>query len=100
PERGDRVRGVEHRRVAAYVRLRPRVRLDVRMLGAEELLRAVDRELLDLIDEVAAAVVAPPGVALGVLVGRRRPDRLEDRRPREVLRRDQLDLTALPLQLL
>src|SRR6185503_1104712 len=81
-------------------RLRARVRLDVRVLGAEQLLRTVDRRLLDLVDDLAAAVVAPPGVALGVLVGRHRPDGLEDRGPGEVLGGDQLDLAALALELL
>jgi hypothetical protein len=37
------------------------VRLDVRVLGAEQLLRPVDRELLDLVDHLAAAVVTAPG---------------------------------------
>ena len=61
--------------------------------------RTVDRELLDLVDDLAAAVVAPAGIALGVLVRRHRPDRLEHRRPREVLRGDQLDLAPLALEL-
>src|SRR5262249_32201333 len=39
------------------------------------------------------------GIALGVLVGRHGTDRLEDARPREVLRSDQLDLPALPVGL-
>ena len=69
------------------------------MLGAEERLRALARELLDLVDDLAAAVVALAGVALGVLVRRRRADRLEHARPGEVLGRDQLDLAALPLEL-
>jgi hypothetical protein len=76
------------------------VRLYVRVLGAEERLRAVDRRLLDLVDDLAAAVVALAGVALGVLVRRNAPDRLEDARPGEVLRGDELDLAALPLELL
>ena len=76
------------------------VRLDVRVLGAEELLRAVDRELLDLVDDLAAAVVPLARVALGVLVRRHRPDRLEHGRPGEVLGGDQLDLAALALELL
>ncbi len=79
--------------------MRARVRLDVRVLGAEELLRAVDRELLDLVDDLAAAVVAAAGIALRVLVRRGGADRLEHRRPREVLRRDELDLPALALEL-
>ena len=69
------------------------------MLGVEELLRAVDRELLDLVDDLAAAVVAPTGIALRVLVRRDAADGLEHRRPREVLRGDELDLAALPLEL-
>jgi hypothetical protein len=58
------------------------VRLHVRVLGAEELLRAVDRELLDLVDDLAAAVVALAGIALGVLVRRHGADGLEHRRAR------------------
>ena len=69
------------------------------MLGAEQRLRAVDRELLDLVDPLAPAVVAPPGVALGVLVREHRADRLEHRRPGEVLGRDQLELVALAREL-
>ena len=69
------------------------------MLGAEQRLRAVDRELLDLVDDLAAAVVALARIALGVLVRRHRADRLEHGRPGEVLGRDQLDLAALALEL-
>ena len=99
-EREDRVARLQDGEVDGHVRLRTRVRLDVRVLGAEERLRAVDRELLDLVDDLAAAVVATPGIPLGVLVRRDAADRLEHRRPREVLGRDELDLAALALELL
>ena len=99
-EREDRVARLERGEVDRHVRLRARVGLHIRVLGAEELLRAVDSRLLDLVDHLAAAVVAAPGVALGVLVRRHRPDALEDARPREVLGGDQLDLPALPVELL
>src|SRR6188472_2858254 len=98
-EREDGVAGLERREVDRHVRLRPGMRLDVRVLGTEERLRAVDRELLDLVDDLAAAVVAAAGISLRVLVRRNASDGLEDRRPREVLRGDQLDLAALPLEL-
>jgi hypothetical protein len=75
------------------------MRLHVGVLCAEELLRAAARQLLDLVDDLAAAVVALAGVALGVLVRRDRPDRLEDARPGEVLGRDQLDLATLAIRL-
>jgi hypothetical protein len=98
-EREDRVARLQGRHVHSHVRLRPRVGLHVRVLGTEKLLRAVDRRLLDLVHDLAAAVVAPARVALGVLVRRHRPNRLEDRGPGEVLGGDQLDLAALPLEL-
>ena len=69
------------------------------MLGAEELVRAVDRKLLDLVHDLAATVVALARIPLGVLVRRRRADRFHDRRPGEVLGRDQLDLIALAIDL-
>ena len=75
------------------------MRLDVRVLCAEERLRALDGEQLDLVDHLATAVVAAPWVPLGVLVGRDAPDRLHHGRPREVLGGDELDLVPLALEL-
>jgi hypothetical protein len=98
-QREDRLARLEDGGVGGHVRLRARVRLDVRVLGAEERLRAVDRGLLDLVHDLAAAVVALARIALGVLVRRCGADRLEDRRPREVLRGDELDLASLALDL-
>ena len=98
-EREDRVARLQQREVGGHVRLRAGVRLHVGVLGAEELLRPVDRELLDLVDHLAAAVVALAGIALRVLVRRHGADGLEHARPGEVLGRDQLDLPALALEL-
>src|SRR3712207_3859554 len=66
------------------------------MLGAEELLGAPDGQPLNLVDTLAAAVVAPAGVALGVLVGQHRADRGQHRGTGVVLRGDQLDFVDLP----
>ena len=63
-----RSRRLEERAEHRHVRLGAGVGLHVRVLGAEQLLRPVDRELLGDVDELAPAVVAPAGVALGVLV--------------------------------
>ena len=98
-QRENGVARLEQPEVHGHVRLRPRVRLDVGVLGVEQGLGAVDRELLDLVHELAAAVVATPGVALRVLVRQHRAHRLEDGGPREVLRGDQLDLAALAIGL-
>ena len=65
--------------------LRAGVRLHVGVLGAEELLRAVDRKLLGLVDEFAAAVIALRAVAFGVLIRQHRAHRFEHRFGDEVL---------------
>ena len=54
----ERVARLEDGHERGEVGLRAGVRLHVGVLGAEQLLRAVDRELLDLVHHLAAAVVA------------------------------------------
>ena len=95
----DRVAGLQQRVVDGGVGLRAGVRLDVGVLGAEQRLGAVDGELLDDVDVLAAAVVALARVALGVLVGEDGALRLEDRLRDEVLRRDHLQRRLLAAQL-
>jgi hypothetical protein len=99
PHREDRVPGLEAGEVDRHVGLRARVGLDVCVLRCEKSLRTVDRELLDPVDDLAASVVPPSRVALRVLVRRHRARCLEHARPGEVLRRDQLDLATLALEL-
>nr|BFF08853.1 hypothetical protein GCM10025699_01560 [Microbacterium flavescens] len=95
-ERVARARdGVQH----GGVRGRARVRLHVGELGAEQLLRSSDRELFGDVDLFAAAVVATPRVALGVLVGEHRALRLQHRHGHEVLGGDHLEVAALAFEL-
>jgi glycine hydroxymethyltransferase len=95
----DCVARLEQRHVDGVVRLCAGVRLHVRVLGAEELLRPVDGQLLDLVHHLATAVIAPARIALRVLVRGDAADGLEHTRPGEVLGRDELDLAPLPLEL-
>ncbi len=76
------------------------MRLHIGEVAVEQLLGAVDRQLLGDVDEFAAAVIAPAGIALGVFVGEHRALRLEHRARDDVLRGDQLDLFALALEFL
>ena len=78
---------------------RARVRLHVGEAALEHLLGALDRQRLDLVDVLAAAVVAVAGIALGVLVGEHRAGRLQHRARHHVLRCDQLDLILLAFEL-
>ena len=77
------------------VRLRAAVRLHVGELGAEQLLGAIDRELLDDVDKLAAAVVPPARIALGILVREHAAGGLHHGRARVVLAGDHLQAVSL-----
>ena len=89
------VAGVQQREIHRHVRLAARVGLHVRGFGAEEFLRAVDRELFHFVHKFAAVVVALARIAFGVLVGQDGALGGADRRAREVLGGDQLDAVEL-----
>ena len=92
----DRVAGFERGEEDGLVGLGSRMRLDVRPLGGEEPLRAIDCKLLGDVDVLAAAVIALARIAFGVLVGELRSLCCEDSRAGVVLGGDQLDVIFLP----
>ena len=94
-----RVAGLERALVHGHVRLRPGVRLHIRVLGAEQLLGAVTREVLHLIDDLAATVVALARCALRIFVVEPRSEGLEHGHRREVLGRDELEGFLLAIEL-
>jgi hypothetical protein len=63
-------------------------------------LDAIDRQLVDDVDVLAAAATAPTGVARGVLFGEHRTLRLHDGQRRAILRCDHLQAVALTLEFL
>ena len=79
-----------------HVSLRTAVRLHIDMFGAEETLRAIDRQLLDDIDILATAIPAFPGIAFRVFVRQARTLRFHDRAAGEIFRSDEFDVFALP----
>ena len=93
----DWVAGRQKREKHRLVRRRPGMRLHIGKAAAEQALGAVDREPLGDIDKTAAAVIAAPGIALGVFVGQHRALRFEDRARDDILACDQLDLVLLAL---
>ncbi len=97
PEHG--VPWLQQREVHGHVRLRAGVRLDVRMLGAEQRPGALDGQRFRHIDELASAVVPLPRIALGVLVGEHRPGSLQHGLAHEVLGGDELQPCVLPVEL-
>jgi hypothetical protein len=74
--------------------------LDVGVIGAEQFLGAVDSQLLDDIDEFAAAVVTLARITFGVLVGQNRTLSLHHGRAGVVFRSDQLNVLFLALSFL
>ena len=97
--RHDGVAGLDKREIGRQVRVRACVRLDVGMLRAEQLHRPRAGEVLHLVSDGVTAVVTPTGVTLGVLVRQHRGGGREHGGRREVLRRDQLKVGSLPLDL-
>ena len=91
------VTGFQQGQVHGAVGLRTGVRLDVGVVGAEQLLGAVDGQLLDDVDVFATAVVTLAWVAFGVLVGQYRALGFHHRWAGVVLRGDQLDVMFLAL---
>ena len=77
---------------------RARVRLHVGEGAAEQLGHPLDRQPLDDVDELAAAVIALARQPFRVFVGQHRTLGLQDGAADDVLRRDQLDLIALAAQ--
>ena len=77
--------------VGAHVGDGSGVGLHVGVVGPEQLAGSAAGQVLDLVDHHVAAVVAPAGVALAVLVGEHRAGGGHYRRAGEVLRGDELD---------
>ena len=89
---------LEEGEIDGDVRLRAGMRLNIGVLRAEELLGPLDGERLDLVDILAAAVIARAGIALGILVGQVTSHGLKHSLTDKVLRGDQLDMVPLALQ--
>ncbi|MDR6356321.1 hypothetical protein Q3H58_002992 [Pseudomonas psychrotolerans] len=91
----DGIAGLQQGQVDGGVGLGTRVRLDVGVVGAEQLLGALDGQLLDLVDVLAATVVALARIAFGVLVGQHAALGFHDALAGVVLRSDQLQVMLL-----
>ena len=89
----------EKRQVHGGVGLRPRMRLYVGVLGAEQLPRAVDRDLLHDVDDFAATVVAFARQSFRILVVQRRTHGLEHGGRHKVFTRDEFQPVVLPRRL-
>src|SRR5215472_5844336 len=76
------------------------MRLHIGMLGAEEFLGAIARQVLDHVDKLAAAIVAAAGIAFGVLVGEDAAGGFENSFGSEIFARNELDLRVLALGLM
>ena len=95
----DRVTDVGHGHEGSGVCLRTSVGLNVDVVAAEDLLRALDRERFGNIDKLAATVVAAAGVALRVLVRQNGALCLKYSARNEILRCNHLEGLALAPQL-
>lgn len=97
-QRQDGVAGPEQGGVGRQHRGGTRVGLDVGVFGIEQRPGPVHGDPLGEVDDLAAAVVPGPGIALRVLVGERRAERGQHGGRGEVLGGDQLERRRLPLR--
>ncbi len=93
------IAGLKQRQIDRCVGLTSGMRLNVGIVGTEQLSGAFDGQLLDLVDVLATAVVTLAGIALCVLVGQAAALRLHHAFAGVVLRGDQLDMVFLTLLL-
>ena len=98
-EAHDRVAGLQERHHDGAVRLRARMRLDVRELAAEQFLCALDRERFDGVRGRASLVITAARIAFRIFVREDGALRLEHRLADDILRGDQLDLRLLAAKL-
>ena len=92
----ERIAGLEHREKYGHIGLSARMRLHVGILGSVELAQAVDSQLLDPIDDLAAAVITRSGISFRIFVGQHRAHGLHDLFAYKILGGDQLDALHLP----
>ena len=74
--------------------------LHIGVAGSEKRLDALQGQHFNFIGKLATAIIAPSGVALGVLIGQHRALRFKHRLRDDILRGNQFDLTLLAGQLL
>ena len=81
--------------VNGHIGLTARMRLNVDVIGAEQLFGALDSQGLDHVGEFASTVVAFARIPFGVFVREDRPGGLEDSLGNKVFRGDQLEPLVL-----
>ena len=95
--RQDFVARLNRGEINRHVGLRAAVRLHVHMFGSEQSLGPIDRELLRNIDILTAAIPAFARITFRVFVCQDAALRFHHRTAREIFRRNQFDIFALPL---
>ena len=98
--REDGVARLTPRKIHGFIRLCTTVRLDVGMVGPEELLGAIDCQLLYLVGILLPAIVTPAWVTLAIFISKDTPKRLQYITRDIILARDELQTFALALLLM
>ena len=94
----ERIARLQERGIDLQIGLRAGVRLYIGIGRAEQLFRALDRDRLQHIHIIAAAVIALAGVTLGVFVRQNGAHGCNDGGRGDVLRRDQFNVLLLALK--
>ena len=92
------VSGIDHCHISGQIRLGTGVRLHVGMLCSEQFLGSFDRQRLNFIYVLTAAVIASAGITFRVFVGENCAHRSEDRRRHDVLGSYQFNVAFLSVE--
>ena len=95
-----RVARFEHRKIYRRIRLRARMRLNIRKLRTKQLLCALNRERFGHVNKLTAAVIPLARIPFGILVGQMRPHRVHHGFRHEVFGSDELNVVLLTVQLI
>ena len=96
-EAHEGITGLQAGHEDSHIRLGAGMGLHVGILGVEELLETIDGQLLDLVNDFAAAVIPGVGITFGVFVGADAAKCLEHLFADEVFRSDEFDAFGLTL---
>ena len=96
----DRIAGMDQRKINGHVRLCAGMRLDIGTFCAEQLLGALNGNLFNDIDILAAAIIALARIALRIFVGQYTAHGSHHGRGNEVFGGNQLNIALLAAKLL
>ena len=95
----NRIMRLQQRHIHSGIGLRTGMWLHIDKPGVKQFLRPLNGQIFHHVHKLAAAIITPPRITFGILIGQDRPLRLQHRRRNNIFRGNQFNLVLLALQL-